>query len=130
MGVLMIELMQHIDYMYEPFKTIDGKITYFVYLKDGDWKILQDEQLVLKTPHADFALDFLKDIGVDLEAFHSSLISHVATEAALYMTKIKKCEDLIGAETCRRSYDAWQEFGKKLQKAIQKETTSLKVVKC
>jgi len=125
----MLELMEHITYMYEPFKTIDGQVTYIVYLKDKMWKVLEDDELIFETPHAESTFNFIKGIGVDLEIFHLYLIQNIANEAALHMSRLKDCEDLIGREACEKTYEAWQKFGKEIAKVVKKETTNLKVIK-
>ena len=124
----MIELMQHVTYLYDPVWTIDGQVQYFVYLKDGVWRVQEDNVDILKTKTPELVLDFLGEIGVDLEMWHSGLIYHVSTEATLHRMNLEKCEKLIGKATCKEAYNAWQSFGKNLGKEIKKLTTGLKVV--
>jgi hypothetical protein len=124
----MIDLMRHIDYMYDPVWTLDGKTKYFVYLKDEIWRIQEDGDDILKTKTPELVLDFLEEIGVNLEPFHTGLIYHVATEATVHMMSLKKCQELIGVEACEKSYEAWEDFGKSLGKEIRRFTSGLKVV--
>lgn len=123
----MIKLMEHIEYFYEPIPTLDGQTKYFVYLKDGEWKLIEDDYTLVKTKNPKLIRDMLKDFGADLEIFHMLLQGCVAVEAVNHIHHLKLCEELVGRELINQTMQGVEDMVKQVDKVLKK--TRLKVVK-
>lgn len=116
----MLRLMKHIQYMYDPVKTLDGKREFMVFLKDGVWQILEANELVTMSNDAEFILKRLDSLGANLKQLESTLRCHIATEAVVQLQAVDKCRNLVGQELIDTSYKEWKKFGKELGRVIRK----------
>ena len=117
----MIKLMEHIEYFYEPIPTLDGQTKYFVYLKDGEWQLIEDgKYLLVKTKKPRLIFDMLKDFGADLEIFHMLLKGCVAVEAVNHIQALQICEDLVGKEAIEQARLGAENLAKSIKGAVEK----------
>lgn len=124
----MLEMMKFIDYMYDPVNSLDGKRQFMVFLKDGIWQILEDEELVCMSMDPEHIIDRLEYEEADLDELEAFLIYHIATEATLHMMKLDQCIELVGKPVIDDIYNGWKDMGRELEKAIQQAFNPLKLV--
>lgn len=124
----MIELMSHIEYMYDPAYTADGR-TLFIYLKDDVWTILEDKEPVKITVHPEGILEYLEHDQVDMKLFNDVLVRHVKTEAAYLTMRLEKCVELVGIDNVDGAVAEMKAFERELHKVITKASGRLRIVK-
>lgn len=124
----MLEMMKFIDYMYDPVNSLDGERQFMVFLKDGIWKILEDDELVCMSMDPEHIIDRLEYEEADLDELEAFLIYHIATEATLHMMKLDQCRELVGQPVIDDIYNGWKDMGRELEKAIRQAFNPLKLV--
>lgn len=116
----MINLMEHIDYFYEPIPTIDGQHKYYIWLIDEVWNIIDQGEVILKTRSSKETLDLMKKLGCDLEQFQVLMQGCIAVEAVVHINALKLCEDLVGRAAIEEAMKGAEEMAKSVKKAVDK----------
>lgn len=124
----MLEMMKFIDYMYDPVNSLDGEREFMVFLKDGVWQILEEDELVCMSMDPEHIIDRLEYEEANLDELEAFLIYHIATEATLHMMKLDQCIELVGKPVIDDIYNGWKDMGRELEKAIQQAFNPLKLV--
>lgn len=126
----MTNLMEHIEYFYEPIPTIDGQHKYYIWLQDEVWKVIDGGEVILRTKTSALAKDFMQEIGCDMEQFNLMLQGTVAVEAVTHIQALKLCEELVGRAAIEEAMKGVEAFGQQVVKAVKKVTgPKLEVVK-
>lgn len=126
----MTNLMEHIEYFYEPIPTIDGQHQYYIWLQDEVWKVIDGGEVILRTKTSTIVNDFMREIGCDMEQFNLMLQGTVAVEAVTHIQALKLCEELVGKEAITEAMRSVERFGQQVTKAVRKVTgPKLEVVK-
>jgi len=118
----MNNLMEHIEYFYEPIPTIDGQHKYFIWLQDGVWSIVDGGEVILKTKTSALARDFMQEIGCDMEQFELLVRGTIAVEAVTHIQALKLCEELVGRAAIEEAMEGLERFTQQVSKAVKKAT--------
>lgn len=123
----MIDLLKFVDYLYEPVYDVYGD-KFFMFLKDGTWKIILEGDEIFTTEDETVLLSFMEDINLNMDQFRRYLLEATCTKAVWLRIQQHQIEKVVGKDTVDYAYNSWIQFGDQLKKIMKKHTSKLELV--
>jgi len=126
-----IKLMESVDYIFTPIKSVKNGKDYFVYKTDGAWSIHRDNQIdknIFKSTSDILMLNKMNNIGLDFESFDKALLSTLSIDYVFFQSKAYEFRDIIGDGVADNAWESHEQFKKMLSSSIKKSLNPFKVV--